>query len=185
MEQSWTEPLHEYAQFAEIIKKLLLFRHQKHVQFEMTKTALENKREAMDDLERSEAEAQRLQNALSGSTMGLPNDQQSGTRGASLLSGERNENSFNPGSNPNSVPPPYSTPMRRRTSGGGGGLLSAISYSLQGMMDVDPETARRSNISKTKETISQVCPHPFAETSVLRCVNNFSLKMPCRCLLRT
>ncbi|PVG03144.1 hypothetical protein CPB86DRAFT_749228 [Serendipita vermifera] len=158
MEQSWTEPLHEYAQFAEIIKKLLLFRHQKHVQFEMTKAALENKRETMEDLERSEAEAQRLQNALSGSTRALPSDQQPGNRGASLLSGERNENTFGSGTSPNSVPQssPYSSPMRRRTSTGGGGLLSAISYSLQGMMDVDPETARRSNISKTKETISQL-----------------------------
>ena len=59
LEQNWAEPLHEYSQFAAIIKKLLVYRHQKHVQYEMTKYALEAKREALDDLERSEAEAQR------------------------------------------------------------------------------------------------------------------------------
>lgn len=36
------------------------------------------------------------------------------------------------------------------------GLLSALSYTLHGMMDVDPETARRNSITKNKETISQV-----------------------------
>jgi len=144
MEQTWAEPLHEYTQFAEIIKKLLAYRHQKHVQYEMTKTALENKREVMEDLERSEAEAQRLQNALSGSSVA----EQPGVsrRGASLLSGE-----------PTVVPTQssYSTPMRRKASTGGG-LLSALSYSIQGMMDVDPEAARRNSMSKTKESINLV-----------------------------
>ena len=153
MEQNWAEPLHEYAQFAEIIKKLLAFRHQKHVQYEMTKTALENKREVMDELDRSEAEAQRLQSALSGSTIveqpGVPR------RGTSLLSGEGAVVGGGVGS---SVPnqSSYSSPMRRKTSSGGG-LLSALSYSIQGMMDVDPETARRNTISKTKESINVVC----------------------------
>ena len=36
------------------------------------------------------------------------------------------------------------------------GLLSALSYTIHGMMDADPESARRSGISKTRETISQV-----------------------------
>lgn len=38
------------------------------------------------------------------------------------------------------------------------GLLSALSYTLHGMMDADPESARRSGISKTRENISQVVP---------------------------
>jgi len=36
------------------------------------------------------------------------------------------------------------------------GLLSALSYTLHGMMDADPESARRSGISKTRENISQL-----------------------------
>jgi sorting nexin-4 len=39
------------------------------------------------------------------------------------------------------------------------GLLDALSYTLHGMMDVDPETARRNGITKTRETISQVSIH--------------------------
>jgi sorting nexin-41/42 len=150
MEQSWAEPLHEYAQFAEIIKKLLSYRHQKHVQYEMTKTALENKREVMDELERSEAEAQRLQSALSGSSIA----DQSGVprRGTSLLSGD---GAVVSGGSIVANQSSYSTPMRRKTSTGGG-LLSALSYSIQGMMDVDPETARRNSMSKTKESITLV-----------------------------
>lgn len=120
----------------------------------MTKTALENKREVMDELDRSEAEAQRLQSALSGST--IVGDAGVSRRGTSLLSGEGAVVGGNP-SVPNQSS--YSTPMRRKTSSGGAGLLSALSYSIQGMMDVDPETARRNTISKTKESISVVCYH--------------------------
>src|SRR5262245_62126636 len=64
LEQNWAEPLNEYAQFASIIKKLLTYRHQKHVQYEMTQDALEMKRESLEDLERSEREARRLEAAL-------------------------------------------------------------------------------------------------------------------------
>lgn len=161
IEQNWAEPLHEYSQFAEIIKKLLSYRHQKHVQYEMTKAALENKREIMEEYERSEAEAQRLQTALSGSSAGRVGTTTT-RRGTGLLSGEGPEDSIGARSNdPNaqsgtSAGSSYSTPMSRRKNSSGGGLLSAISYSIQGMMDVDPETARRNNMSKTKETISQL-----------------------------
>ncbi|KAG9104310.1 Sorting nexin, cytoplasm-to-vacuole targeting pathway/endosomal sorting [Ceratobasidium sp. 370] len=68
IESGWTEPLHEYAMFAGIIRRLLVYRHQKHVQYEMTLESLENKRETLEDYERSEAEAQRLATALSAAT---------------------------------------------------------------------------------------------------------------------
>jgi sorting nexin-41/42 len=155
-EQSWAEPLHEYAQFADIIKKLLTYRHQKHVQYEMTKYTLETKREQLDDLERSEAEAQRLQSALSGAARPT-----SGTvrppGGKSVLSGEINEEDEIPSAPTAPTPRVYSSqtlPPRRKQSNVG--LFGALSYSLHGLMDVDPETARRSQLSKTKESISQV-----------------------------
>ena len=47
LEQNWAEPLHEYSQFAAIIKKLLVYRHQKHVQYEMTQENLDAKREQL------------------------------------------------------------------------------------------------------------------------------------------
>ena len=64
LEQNWVEPIHEYSQFASIIKKLLAYRHQKHVQYEMTEDALVAKREQLEELEKSEREALRLEEAL-------------------------------------------------------------------------------------------------------------------------
>jgi hypothetical protein len=151
------EPLHEYSQFADIIKKLLTYRHQKHVQYEMTKYALETKREQLEDLERSEAEAQRLQTALSEATRPT-----SGTikrpGGKSVLSGEVEQEDGSTSASTASAPSVYSgrpLPPRRKRSNVG--LFGALSYSLHGLMDVDPETARRNQLSKTKESISQVC----------------------------
>jgi len=51
--------------------------------------------------------------------------------------------------------PSYNAPIpKRRTPGMG--LLNALSYTISGMMDVDPETARRNNITKTRESIAQL-----------------------------
>ncbi|KII85815.1 hypothetical protein PLICRDRAFT_115525 [Plicaturopsis crispa FD-325 SS-3] len=163
LEQNWAEPLHEYAQFASIIKKLLAYRHQKHVQYEMTQDALEAKREDLEELEKSEREARRLEEALGRrrSTVSSP-PRSEGTRspGSGENDGEEDAGSTGADSRvdePASVylpPHPGPSPSRRRAPGMG--LLSALSYTLHGMMDVDPETARRNGISKSRETISQL-----------------------------
>jgi len=46
--------------------------------------------------------------------------------------------------------------VHKRGSSGAKGILNALSYSFQGIMDVDPEAARRSGISKTRDSISQL-----------------------------
>ncbi len=172
MEQNWAEPMHEYAQFASIIRKLLIYRHQKHAQLEITQDALENKRTNLDELERNEREASRLEEALGRGRVTAPHARNSNgsnePRKNSVASseagdadengGEEEEDSADAGSRdaPVYTPPhPASGPPPRRT-GSGMGLLNALSYTLHGMMDVDPETARRNGISKTRETISQV-----------------------------
>jgi sorting nexin-4 len=48
------------------------------------------------------------------------------------------------------------------------GLLNALSYTLHGMMDVDPETARRNTITKTRENISQVNDEDCMPASILK-----------------
>ncbi|KAI1796552.1 hypothetical protein LXA43DRAFT_986008 [Ganoderma leucocontextum] len=157
-EQNWAEPLHEYSQFASIIRKLLQYRHQKHVQYEMTQEGLETKREQLEDLEKSEREARRLEEALS-------QGRSSATRGSPSQIGEEGEGEVEePTTNENEArrqegsvylpPHPGPNPVKRRAPGMG--LLSALSYTLQGMMDVDPETARRNSITKTREGISQL-----------------------------
>jgi sorting nexin-41/42 len=176
LEQNWQEPLHEYSQFASIIKKLLVYRHQKHVQLEMTQDALEARREQLMEYEKSEREAQRLEEALgrgrvtstshstspsSFSEPGSPfsaldNPENSEAENAE---GEQDSEAENPTSA--YVPPhPGPNPSRRRVPGMG--LLNALSYTLHGMMDSDPESARRNGISKTRENISQVCQNTFA-----------------------
>lgn len=141
LEQNWAEPMHEYSQFASIIKKLLAYRHQKHVQYEMTQDALETKREQLEDLEKSEREARRLEDAL-----GRGRQEPTSPTGAE---GEIQESS--------SLPPhPGPNPARRRSRPPGTGFLNALSFTLSNMMDADPETARRNGITRTRENISQV-----------------------------
>ncbi|TFY53623.1 hypothetical protein EVJ58_g9350 [Rhodofomes roseus] len=161
-EQDWAEPLHEYSQFADIIKKLLVYRHQKHVQYEMTQDQLEAKREQLEELERSEREARRLEEALgqgrvsslSTSRVGKPaGDDESGAEGSTA---DEHDAADAPQPEPSVYLPPHPGPSPIKRRAPGMGLLSALSYTMHGMMDVDPETARRNNISKTRETISQL-----------------------------
>jgi len=167
LEQNWAEPLHEYAQFASIIKKILAYRHQKHVQFEMTQDALSSKREALEELEKSEREARRLEEALGRGRATAPVEQRGHQQAASSPpnpentgeeeNNETNEDHGQANSWPAALPAhPGPNPARRKSRTPGMGLLNALSYTLHGMMDVDPETARRNGITKTKENISQL-----------------------------
>lgn len=63
-EEKFTEPLHEYTQFAAILQKLLKWRHLKHLQYELAQDALEAKKTQLEELERVENEAKRLEEAL-------------------------------------------------------------------------------------------------------------------------
>jgi len=152
LEQNWAEPLHEYTQFASIIKKLLAYRHQKNVQYEMTQDALDSKREQLEELEKSEREARRLEQALG---RGRVNSEPSGT--SPPLDDQGGENTpRQPQESQSAYLPPHPGPNPARRRAPGMGLLNAISYTLHGMMDVDPETARRNGITKTRESISQL-----------------------------
>ncbi|KAL0580602.1 Sorting nexin, cytoplasm-to-vacuole targeting pathway/endosomal sorting [Marasmius crinis-equi] len=155
LEQDWAEPLNEYSQFSSIIKKLLAYRHQKHVQYEMTQDALETKREQQEELEKSEREAQRLEEALG--RRGLSSSTPAADQNEEGENDDNNEGQSHSVPTSSVVPPhPGPNPARRRTRAPGMGFLNALSYTLHGMMDVDPETARRNGISKTREQISQL-----------------------------
>lgn len=152
LEQNWSEPVHEYAQFAAIIKKLLVYRHQKHVQYEMTQDSLEAKKEQLEELEKSEREARRLEEAL-----GRGRIQRSmSDPGEPRAEGGEGEQTTQENRGSVVLPPhPGPNPLRRRAPGMG--FLNALTYTLHGMIDADPEAARRNSISKNRETISQVC----------------------------
>ncbi|TFK74916.1 hypothetical protein BDN72DRAFT_832631 [Pluteus cervinus] len=153
LEQNWAEPLHEYSQFASIVKKLLAYRHQKHVQCELTQEGLEIKREQLGELEKSEHEAQRLAAALGrGKAAGAGTPE-----GDANTNDQEHQSPSSPTADSAYLPPhPGPNPTRRKIKPPGMGLLNALSYSLHGLMDVDPETARRNDITKTRETISQL-----------------------------
>jgi len=137
----------------------------------MTQDSLESRRESLTELEKSEREARRLEEALGrGRVQSRPTSEgrasNEGRAQAESHPEERDENGADiqapeaPEGDPGSAylpPHPGPNPVRRRAPGMG--LLSALSYTLHGMMDADPETARRSGISKTRETISQVRGH--------------------------
>ena len=159
LEQNWVEPVHEYSQFASIIRKLLVYRHQKHVQYEMTQDALVAKREQLEELEKSEREARRLEEALGRGRV----HRSSSLPGRAAPEEEEGENESGEGGEQDppmqqSLPslPPHPGPSAARRRAPGMGFLSALSYTLSGMIDSDPETARRNTISRNRETISQV-----------------------------
>lgn len=171
----WAEPLHEYTQFASIIKRLLAYRHQKHVQYEQTQDNIEAKKEQLEDLEKSEREARRLESALT---------RRSFNQSSVLTDEGQGPDSGEQESQHESAPPPELTSSRTpRRKASGLGLLNALSYSLHGMMDVDPETARRNSITKTRETLSQVRYNK--EFSFANIDFNHSWRMLCMHLHRT
>ncbi|KAK7445399.1 Sorting nexin, cytoplasm-to-vacuole targeting pathway/endosomal sorting [Stygiomarasmius scandens] len=142
LEQNWAEPIHEYSQFSLIIKKLLAYRHQKHVQYEMTEENLAAKKEQLEELEKSEREARRLEDALGRSAINNRSsvspkpESENNEESVAEPDGEQIER---PSSSSSYVPPhPGPSPVRR-TRAPGMGFLNALSYTLHGMMDVDPE----------------------------------------------
>jgi len=123
----------------------------------MTQDALEHKRELLEEYEKSEREAKRLEEALSkGRVNGLRSPSSPAEAEESQSQAQGEAEAEEPGS---AYLPPHPGPNPHKRRAPGMGLLNALSYTLHGMMDVDPETARRSGISKTRETISQVCLH--------------------------
>lgn len=65
---NFAEPMRESAQFAGVVRSVLRYRIMKRIQEEMTKDELFAKRSLLDSLERSEMEANRIEQYLSGST---------------------------------------------------------------------------------------------------------------------
>ncbi|GAA5992497.1 hypothetical protein JCM11641_001914 [Rhodosporidiobolus odoratus] len=157
-EQDFTEPLQEYTQFSNIIKALLKYRHNKHLQYEAARELLDSKRANLEELERSELEVQRLEKALE--RVRVLNDEGGSERAVSPAPAENGVAAA--GSAP--LPPlpsssslhslPAAAQAPRKSAGGG--LFSALSHSVKGLVDSDPEATRRNTIGKTREQINQL-----------------------------
>ncbi|KAI4207464.1 MAG: hypothetical protein LQ346_000509 [Caloplaca aetnensis] len=183
---NFAEPMRESAQFAGVVRSVLRYRIMKRIQEEMTKDELYAKRNLLESLERSETEAKRIEQYLSGSTTpsAAPKRSKSSASARSTTSEHlpttRREGSnedadsvdsdfppthaHGPGSPPSSSqgpPEDASSPTRNHRKSQSGGFVAnkifgRISHAIHGVVDVDPERTRRDTIGKTRESLVQL-----------------------------
>ena len=182
---NFAEPMRESAQFAGVVRSVLRFRVLKRVQEDMTKDELYKKRQLLESLERSELEANRIEQYLS--STGAPSAPRRSTSSASARSssdipgrGRQEGNVEDTASIDSDFPPthgdpPWSPPSashgpqqqdpssptanHRKSQSGGfvtNKIFGRISHAVHGIVDVDPERTRRDQIGKTKESLVQV-----------------------------
>lgn len=146
LSRTFGEPLSESAQFALVVRTVLKYRRQKALQLEITKEELESKKAHLESLERSEIEAARINSYLSRDLGDSVN-----------RSLEPNHDSPN-----HAFPPTHAdsdgnqAQKKKITSGFKLPGLSKLNNAIHGIMDVDPEATRRSNISRIREQIGQL-----------------------------
>ncbi|KAF2864753.1 hypothetical protein BDV95DRAFT_588412 [Massariosphaeria phaeospora] len=171
---SFAEPMRESAQFAGVVRSVLRYRVMKRIQEEMTKDELEKKKALLESLERSEAEAKRLEQHLSGSGLPPPRGRSVSNSSQRSTGQERQpeedtasvDSDFPP--THGEQPPPSSTqgapeptsptsPHKKSASGNfvTSKLFGPITHAFRGMADVDPERTRRDQIGKTRESLVQ------------------------------
>lgn len=174
---SFAEPMRESAQFAGVVRSVLRYRVLKRIQEEMTKDELEKKRALLESLERSEAEAKRLEQHLSGAGRPLPSRTRSASNTSSRNSGHERRPEEDTASIDSDFPPTHdeqppsasqgspdasmtsaSSPHKKSASGNfvTSKLFGPITHAFRGMADVDPERTRRDQIGKTKESLQQL-----------------------------
>ncbi|SLM39390.1 sorting nexin-41 [Lasallia pustulata] len=173
---SFAEPMRESAQFAGVVRSVLKFRILKRVQEEMTKEELYKKRQLLDSLERSEAEAKRIEQYLGSTGMpsGTPKRSRSSASARSSSDQVRREGSNEdtvsidsdfppthsevPSSSHDQEPTSPSSPHRKSQSGNfvTNKIFGRLSHAVHGIVDVDPERTRRDQIGKTREGLVQL-----------------------------
>jgi hypothetical protein len=175
---SFAEPMRENAQFAGVVRNVLRYRVLKRVQQEMTTEELNKKRALLESLERSEAEARRIDQYLSGSQqLPAPRRSTSVKEPASSNQHRREGSAEDTASIDSDFPPTHGdlssapsakigAPERSNSSGGHkkaasgnsitNKIFGPIRHAVQGVVDVDPERTRRDLIGKTRESITQL-----------------------------
>ena len=178
---NFAEPMRESAQFAGVVRSTLRYRVMKRIQEEMTRDELTTKRQLLDSLEKSEAEAGRIEQYLASQSPPGGEPRRS-TSSASARSARTSSDSATrpegedtasidsdfPPTHGESISTPTSpqSPNRKSQSGGfvANKIFGRIAHAVHGVVDVDPERTRRDQIGKTKETLQHVWNR---ETTVL------------------
>ncbi|KAK3692721.1 mRNA capping enzyme alpha subunit-like protein [Podospora appendiculata] len=173
---SFAEPMRENAQFAGVVRNVLRYRVLKRVQQDMTTDELNKKRSLLDQLERSEAEARRIDQYLSSSQQIAPPRRSTSVRDQPAQhrrdgSGEDTasiDSDFPPTHGDFSSAPSAKIGAPERAGGSPGHkkapsgnsitnkIFGPIRHAVQGVVDVDPERTRRDMIGKTRESIGQL-----------------------------
>jgi hypothetical protein len=173
---SFAEPMRENAQFAGVVRNVLRYRVLKRVQQDMTSDDLERKITLLEQLERSEAEARRIDQYLSSSQQIAPPRRSSSVK--DQAGQHRREGSHEDTASIDSDFPPthgdvasapsakIGTPERsavgpghKKAASGNSitnKIFGPIRHAVQGVVDVDPERTRRDTIGKTRESIGQL-----------------------------
>jgi len=169
-----------------VVRTVLRYRILKRVQEEMTREEIDRKRALLVSLERSEMEARRIDQYLSGPNTpahptstgvdgGSADSLKSRSVGASPITPssaaarDRRESDDNSVDSdfPNEATPSAaqglpSTPFAQRRAAGMAatfmtrGILGRINHAIHGIVDVDPERTRRDQIGKTRESIGHL-----------------------------
>ncbi|KAI7902476.1 uncharacterized protein BX663DRAFT_511192 [Cokeromyces recurvatus] len=155
LEGKFAEPIQEHAQFAQIIKQVLKFRHMKHVQVEMIENTLNAKKENLDNLLKMESEARRLEEAI---TRERTIDTNTINADEMTNQDEMVEERQEEFSNPYQVTRQIQSRRPIRSNGGWVSapkkMMNAVGHTLQNMIDVNPEVTRRNQIGISKDAIN-------------------------------
>lgn len=173
---SFAEPMRENAQFAGVIRSVLRYRVLKRVQQDMTADELNRKGQLLDQLERSEAEARRIEQYLSGTQQLQPPPRKS-TSTRETQSHRRDGSNDDTASIDSDFPPTHSdlasapsanigtperppaAPSHRKAPSAASitnKIFGPLRHAVQGVVDADPEKTRRDTITKTRESIVQL-----------------------------
>ncbi|OHE94608.1 PX domain-containing protein [Colletotrichum orchidophilum] len=173
---SFAEPMRENAQFAGVVRSVLKYRVLKRVQQEQTSDELSKKITLLDQLERSEQEAKRIEQYLSSSQQIVPAPKRSTSlREANSSHHQREGSAEDTASIDSDFPPTHGEPVPTATQGVPqrsnstpghkkaassnsitNKIFGPIRHAIQGVADVDPERTRRDMIGKTRESIEQL-----------------------------
>ncbi|CAM1505558.1 Fc.00g111950.m01.CDS01 [Cosmosporella sp. VM-42] len=173
---SFAEPMRENAQFATVVRNVLRYRVLKRVQQDLTSEELNKKSALLDQLERSEAEARRIENYLTSSQQISPPPKRSTSLREPPSSHRRDaddtesiDSDFPPTHGDFPTPTPSasqglpersaSTSSHRKMPSGNSitnKIFGPLRHAVQGVVDVDPERTRRDTIGKTRESIGQL-----------------------------
>ncbi|ROW12826.1 hypothetical protein VMCG_00813 [Cytospora schulzeri] len=173
---SFAEPMRENAQFAGVVRSVLRYRIMKRIQQEMTNDELNKKRVLLDQLERSEAEARRIDQYLSGSQQIQPPRRPTSVHDSPNRHHKEGsqedtasiDSDFPPTHGDFSTAPSamigapersISTPSHKKAASSNSitnKIFGPIRHAVQGVVDVDPEKTRRDTIGRTRESIAQL-----------------------------